>query len=216
MDNIIGKKFGRLTVLDFLHKRKSGHGTLLCICDCGKQTKTVTTYRIISGHTQSCGCMQKEAISKMASTHKMSNTSVYNSWLSMRERCNNKNTICWSNYGGRGISICKEWNESFEKFMEDFGHTFKEGLQIDRINNDGNYELGNVRWVTPKQNSRNRSSNLKITIDGVTKLAIEWAEEYGISDKLLRQRYNRDKIRDKVALLGKRCHGFNKKPFLNT
>ena len=99
----------------------------------------------------------------MKKTHGMSKTPEYNVWNLIKERCKNVED---KRYGGRGISICKEWDESFEKFFAHVGHRPSSTHQIDRINNDGNYEYGNVRWATRKEQAANRISNILISYNG--------------------------------------------------
>lgn len=96
----------------------------------------------------------------------------------MIERCNNPRSTSFKRYGGRGIKVCERWM-SFEAFLSDMG-PLPTGLTIDRIDNDGNYEPGNCRWATVKEQQNNKSSNLKVTIDGVTRTASEWADRAGI------------------------------------
>lgn len=119
---------------------------------------------------------------------------AYDAWSSIKQRCFNPNTPWWHRYGGRGITMCPRW-ESFENFIADVGDPPAPGLQIDRINNDGNYEPGNVRWVTPKINSNNhpkRSVNrfprAFVTIDGVCRSVQEWSELSGIPKRTIHGR----------------------------
>lgn len=112
--------------------------------------------------------------------HGGSKTPEYRLWAGMKERCLNSKSKAWANYGGRGIRICERWANSFSAFIEDIGYRPSPNHTIDRVNNDGNYEPGNVRWATPKEQARNRRDNRLITIDGVTKCAIDWARERGI------------------------------------
>ena len=104
---------------------------------------------------------------------------TYLSWQRMKGRCLNPNDVAYARYGGRGITVCARWLHSFENFLADMGER-PDGLQLDRITNDGNYEPSNCRWVTKRDNARNRSSNVRVTVDGVTRTAVEWAEINGI------------------------------------
>jgi hypothetical protein len=106
---------------------------------------------------------------------------TYLSWQRMKGRCQNPNAADFARYGGRGISVYARWSESFEDFLADMGERPK-GLQLDRIHNDGNYEPGNCRWASKRANARNRSSNVRITLDGVTRTAIEWGELTGLGE----------------------------------
>lgn len=104
---------------------------------------------------------------------------TYLSWQRMKSRCLNPNAVDFTRYGGRGIRVCERWKQSFESFLADIGER-PDGMQIDQIDNNGHYEPSNCRWVTKKQNARNRSSNVLLTVDGVTRTATEWGEETGL------------------------------------
>jgi hypothetical protein len=106
-------------------------------------------------------------------------TRAYRAWETMKSRCYRPNNASYSRYGGRGITVCDVWARSFIKLVEDMGEPLP-GQQLDRINNSGNYEPGNCRWVYPKENGRNRSSNKRLSFGGETKCLSEWAEEYAI------------------------------------
>ena len=107
---------------------------------------------------------------------------LFGVWETMRSRCNNPNREKYKDYGGRGIKVCKEWDESAESFCKwALDNGYKDGLQIDRIDNDGDYEPNNCRWVTPKQNSRNRRNTVNLTLNGVTKSVSEWCETINVS-----------------------------------
>ena len=116
-------------------------------------------------------------------------TPTYLSWQRMKSRCSNPNAVDFARYGGRGIQVCDRWH-SFENFLADMGER-PEGLQLDRINNDGNYEPRNCRWVSKKENARNRSSNIQLTVNCETHTAIEWSEKTGISAAIILGRISR-------------------------
>lgn len=111
---------------------------------------------------------------------------TYLAWLSMRWRCTNRNRRDYVRYGGRGIKVCDRWSH-FANFMADMGLR-PEGMQLDRVNNDGNYEPSNCRWATPKQQARNRSNNNPITFNGETKTRAEWCEQLGLTKHAIRHR----------------------------
>jgi hypothetical protein len=118
--NLIGKRYGKLTVVERTHSTKSGESVWICLCDCGKST-TVTGSNLTTENTKSCGCLRIEKSIKTAKervmTHGMSNTITYCSWASMKERCLNPNSKDFKYYGGRGITICPRWLNSFIKFL---------------------------------------------------------------------------------------------------
>lgn len=111
-------------------------------------------------------------------------TPEYNAWQAMKNRCLNPNVPAYKNYGGRGIKVCNRWIDSFVNFLSDVGPRPK-GMDLDRINNDGNYEPQNVRWASRKTNIRNTRANRLITINGITKCAAQWAEDIGAHDRHL-------------------------------
>jgi hypothetical protein len=117
-------------------------------------------------------------------------TKIHNSWRGMRERCSNPNHVGYKNYGGRGIKVCEEWDNSFDSFLFwAINNGYKEGLTIDRINNNGNYEPYNCRWSDTKTQSINTSRNVHETINGVTKTLKEWANEFNLTYGTLKWRY---------------------------
>lgn len=156
--DISGVVFGRLTVVSESEKRK-GRTSWNCVCECGNKFIAITQ-RLRNGQTTSCGCARVDfasSLGKGAATHRMSNSGIYSSWSSMKTRCSNKNHVAYEQYGGRGISVCDRWNV-FEYFLADMGEK-PYGCSIDRIDTDGNYEPGNCRWATAKEQGRNRRNN---------------------------------------------------------
>jgi predicted DNA-binding protein YlxM (UPF0122 family) len=186
LSNQVGLKYNMLTVLDTF---RNENNTLYanCICECGeKSTVRVTALR--TGNTKSCGCLQK-INHKPHKTHGYTKTPIYQCWRSMIGRCNNKNDKGYKNYGGRGIKVCERWN-NFENFLEDMGEK-PDGLSIDRIDNDGNYEPNNCRWATDKEQMRNRRNTTNIPFNGDQISLVEVAETKGMSKQALRKRINR-------------------------
>lgn len=114
-------------------------------------------------------------------------TPIYKSWSNMISRCYNHNVTHYDRYGGRGIIVCDKW-KTFEGFLKDMQSTYINGLQIDRKNNDGNYEPGNCRWADGKTQCRNRSNNTFLTLNGETKTVAEWTELSGLKSSTFRQR----------------------------
>jgi hypothetical protein len=113
---------------------------------------------------------------------------LYRAWHNMKMRCYNSNVPCYKNYGGRGISVCDEWLK-YENFYQDMHKTYKKGLQLDRINNDGNYSLQNCKWSTAKQNTNNTRRSRYIYFNGCKKTVTEWANYLNIKPSTFRQRY---------------------------
>lgn len=180
MEDLTGKKFNRLTVTNFSHKQDKGRKYFWnCLCDC-KNTIIVRSDHLKNGHTKSCGCLRPETITK----HSLGWSRSYACWFGMKDRCNNPNNKSYHRYGGRGIRVCDEWKD-VEVFIRDMGHPPDTDLQIDRIDNDGDYEPSNCRWVTKEQNARNRSNNRRVDINGRVQTVVEWAREYNIKPSLI-------------------------------
>lgn len=151
----IGDKFTRLTIISTPFTMK-GRKFIKCKCDCNN-TISVRIDKLKSNHTRSCGCLQKEKVSQSSRTHGQSKTRLYQIWCHMKNRCYKDNNSFYEVYGGRGIIICEEWLNSPEVFMEwSNKNGYSDNLQIDRINNNGNYSPNNCRWVSCSENIRNQ------------------------------------------------------------
>ena len=172
--NLAGKTFGRLKVIKQVKERKNKQIYWECQCVCG-QTAIIRGNRLSSGITKSCGCLAKEITKKRSITHNMSYTSEYAIWASMIHRCTNSNNRAFKNYGGRGITVCDDWRHDFMAFYNHVGKRPSPKHSIDRIDNDGNYEPGNVRWTTEQKQHNNTRKNHKITLHGHTMSISEWA-----------------------------------------
>jgi hypothetical protein len=152
--NLVGRKFGRLTVRS-LAKPHGKKRRWLCFCDCSK-TSIAFTHDLIRGAHQSCGCLQKERASATSTTHGRTKTREYEAWSRIIARCEDPAHPRFKDYGGRGIRICEQWRRSFTQFLSDVGPRPSKKHSIDRINNDGHYEPGNVRWSTATEQARNQ------------------------------------------------------------
>ena len=201
-----GDRFGRLTVIGpagFIERPKKKRGSnyiwhkpvYLCQCDCGN-TCTVAHYHLAQGQTKSCGCLVDEhtkSLTKHGDKRSRYRSRLYVIWSGIIERCRNPRSPNWKNYGARGITICPEWEESYQTFKDwALSHGYKDGLTIDRIDNDGDYSPDNCRWVTAAEQARNRRTNRPITIGGETLLASDWARRIGAaSSGIINQRLAR-------------------------
>lgn len=183
---LAGKRFGRLVVLCRATVPGSRNAVWRCQCDCGNTTLGAAGNL---GKTKfSCGCLASEVhtatlnINRLARRHLhgMSRTPEWSVWSAMKDRCLNPRNVRYPRYGGRGIKVCKRWLTSFENFISDMGLRPSKRHSIDRIDNDKNYEPRNCHWALNKTQSRNRSTNLRIEIKGITLCVEEWCETLGI------------------------------------
>lgn len=152
------KKFGKLVAIRPTEKRNRGSVVWECKCECGNSA-FVSSYNLLKGYTKSCGCIRVSLLKSglIRRTHGKRNLSLYWVWTTMKQRCLNPKNPKYKRYGMRGISISKDWM-NFENFYNDMHKLYIKGLQIDRINNDGNYCKENCRWVTSKVNNNNKSN----------------------------------------------------------
>lgn len=178
-----GQRFGRLVVLDS-HKTIDGVTYWECICDCGNHSN-VSTIKLTSGHTKSCGCLIKETTGEINKTHGKSNTRLYRIYQGMKARCYRKSTHNYFRYGGRGITVCDEWLDDFMNFYNwSMENGYSDGLSIDRIDNNGNYCPNNCRWVTATYQANNRRTSRYITVDGEKMTVAMFAKKYEINSQL--------------------------------
>jgi len=188
--DIKGHKFGRLMVLEDVGRDKREEVLWRCICECGNEMVALGG-NLRSGHTQSCGCLNKEICAEAHTTHGLSKTSEYHIWLGMIQRCHNPDNHAFKWYGARGIKVCDRWRYSFENFFEDMGKKPSDKYTIDRIDNDGDYCPENCKWVTRKEQANNTRSNSRHEFNGVVKNISGWADEYGMNYKTLYSRLER-------------------------
>lgn len=169
---------------------------------CGDEDKWYFDYAL--GSTKSCGCARAELVRKANSTHgetlHKTHSKEYRTWRSMRRRCRDVGSGSYCRYGALGITVCERWAHSFENFLEDVGRAPSEQHTIDRIDYTKNYEPGNVKWSTPKEQANNRKSSAFFTGFGKTQTLQQWAEEYGIRQGTLWARLNNSKLSLEEAL----------------
>src|SRR5689334_18932234 len=174
--DLTGRRFGRLVVSAY-----AGKASWECVCDCGN-TRRVLGKSLRGSNTQSCGCYMRERNSEAHRKHGKRDATEYRIWSLMKDRCLNKGGAAYKNWGGRGITICKSWVDSFEQFMAAMGPR-PPGGELDRIDNDGPYEPSNCRWADRVTQANNKRNNVKIEVFGETRTVAQWAREYGISEK---------------------------------
>lgn len=197
--DLTGLVFGRLTVLQRQPNSAHGHARWECKCECGVVT-IKTGSSLTNGNTRSCGCLKAEtAVANLptpeecranSTKHGWAKTQTWSTWRAMLSRCYCKTDTGFPSYGGKGINVCERWRESFENFLHDMGPR-PDGLTIERKDWKKSYTPDNCKWATVKEQARNRRSNRKLTLNGVTRLLIEWAEETGIPMKYIHKRLDR-------------------------
>lgn len=198
VENIVGQKFGRLTVIENLNVNSHGSTLHRCLCDCGNE-KIVPKSYLKSGHTQSCGCLQTER----HTTHSKSQTRLYNIFCGMKKRCYNKASKFYPYYGGKGVTICDEWLNDFNCFFDwAMANGYDDELSIDRIDVDGNYEPLNCRWATRQEQSNNTTKNIYIVYKGTTQTLSQWSRETKIPMTTLNRRYKQKKDEEDLFYKG--------------
>lgn len=179
--NLVGEKYGRWTVCEEIPERnKNGLVMYKCRCDCGVE-RVMMGSKLKRGLSKSCGCWSVELTKVRNKTHGLSKHPLYTVWGNMIDRCTNEKLSCYKNYGGRGITYFKEWEDAPDKFIkwcEDNG--WQRGLEVDRRDNNGHYVPDNIRFLTHKEQQRNTRKNVFYTHEGQTKCLSEWAEYLGI------------------------------------
>lgn len=193
MEDLIGKRFGKLTVIKYSHKDKKSNTYWLCKCDCGGEN-IVRRNHLLSGGVKSCGCVIYE---KREVTHGLysRNPRLNKIYDGMIDRCYKTYRNCYKNYGARGIRVCDEWLNNPKKFEEwALKNGYQEKLTIDRIDVNGSYEPNNCRWVDNKTQCRNKRNNRYITYNGETRCLSEWCELYNFTESAVRHWVERRKI----------------------
>lgn len=196
-NDLTNKKFGRLTVANIRNKNKNNEIIWLCKCECGNtlwvKSKNLTRS---ARPTRSCGCIKKELNKTRGIKHNKRHTRLYGIWAGIKRRCYNPQEKMYKYYGGRGIKVCDEWLNDFEKFNEwAFANGYDENAKrgectIDRINVDGDYEPSNCRWISMKAQNLNKGTNRVIELNGENKCLSEWLQITGVSSTSFYRRLN--------------------------
>jgi hypothetical protein len=191
--DLTGLKFGRWLVLGTATTKPNGHHYWRCQCECGV-IREVYHCSLTRDLSHSCGCYQSDKAAIMRYEHGYScrnhRNPTYTTWASMKGRCLNPNDGSYPRYGGRGITVCDRWRDSFEAFLADMGERPTHHHSLERIDNDGPYAPGNCRWATKVEQARNRRSSHLVTFNGETKTMAEWADATGLSQHLVERRLN--------------------------
>ena len=198
--DLTGLRFGKLVVLRRAENRK-GRVCWECECECGRKLVTRGD-NLTSGRTQSCGCYNRARSSSAHTRHGESDTRIYNIWRKMKSRCATKIGRTFKDYGGRGITVCQEWLDSFEAFRDwALENGYRDDLTIDRKDVNGPYSPENCRWATQKEQTNNRRCTATLSYMGETRTIKEWSELTGINYQTLlwrkKQNWSAEKILNK-------------------
>lgn len=196
--DLTGNTYGKLLVLERSGSDKHRNALWKCVCACGNVV-VISGRSLRTGHTRSCGCSTGEFISDAKSTTKkisLQYPRIYSIWCHMRRRCNDPKDKRYQRYGGRGITICDEWNDFAVFLIWALENGYSDELEIDRINNDGNYEPENCRWTTDIVQARNKGNCIYQQIDGKTMTLSEIAEQYHMNKSTIYHRYHVQKLRN--------------------
>lgn len=190
--DITGKKYGRLTVIRRLENAPKGVVRWECKCDCGN-VAIVRSGDLKNGAVKSCGCLRSD-IGKRSTTHGMSKTRLYQTWVNIRGRCCRTNNPAYSLYGGRGIMICDDWKNSFEAFARwALANGYQDDLTIERIDYNKGYMPENCKWISMGEQANNRRSNVSITFNNETHNLSQWCKIYGKEYNLVYNRIHKNK-----------------------
>ena len=190
--DLVGLTFGRLKVKHFSHVDSKRRACWICECECGG-LKTASTWHLRRARVQSCGCLHSEAARKQGLANRtvpIECQSEYTTWLNIKARCLNPKSHNYKDYGGRGVSVCSNWKNDFARFLQDVGKKPTPDHQLDRINNDRNYEPGNVRWATKIENANNKRNSRFLTYNDETLTIAQWARKVGIKVYTIHTRLN--------------------------
>lgn len=212
--DITGVRFGKLVAICFDSEYRYPGGSRterwLCKCDCGN-TVSVLRKGLLSGNTKSCGCSISEINRKRLTVHGGKGTKLYEVWCSIKGRCYNGKNRAFKHYGARGIAMCDEWRVNYASFRKwSYSNGYAEGLTIDRINVNGNYEPDNCRWVDMTVQANNRTNSIEITYNGETHTCSEWARITGINYDTLNNRYHAGMSPEDILSKGKHKTGLKK------
>lgn len=181
-EDLTGRKFGRLKVVRFAGRKRRNERTTNklweCRCDCG--ARAIVEHGTLVHQTRSCGCAQRESVAARNYKHGLCGHPLHLKWGWMKTRCHCKRARDYRHYGGRGIYVCDAWRNSFLAFYNDMIGTWRPGLEIERIDNDGPYVKWNCRWATRAEQTNNSRSNVVLVHDGKARTVSQWSDIVGI------------------------------------
>ncbi len=194
--NMVGRIFGRWKVLsEDPIRTRSGTVKYLCMCECGNM-KSVSGSILRKGESTSCGCYNRDVITKEAPVYK---ERLHNVWNSMKQRCNNPRDKAYKNYGSRGIKVCESWSKDYLAFRKwALSSGYKQGLWLDRIDNEKGYCPENCRWTSPGLQARNKRTTVMVEIDGVSKCITDWSAYSGVPACTIARRMELGWTKDKL------------------
>lgn len=201
--DLTGQRFGRLVVIkrteDIFDKAGRRYINWECLCDCGNVTYVTTNN--LHGKTTSCGCYLKEVAGKQTLKHGYRKTRLYTIYNSMKQRCNNPNNSGYKNYGGRGIKVCKEWNkpDGLKEFAEwAFSNGYEDGLTLERIDVNGNYEPNNCCWIPLSKQAKNTRRSVKVTYKGEEMIMSDFARLTNIDHRIVSRELKKGKTPEEI------------------
>lgn len=187
--DLTGKQFGRWKVVKFSHTNTHRAACWECKCSCGN-SKVVNSGCLIEGTSKSCGCLKIDKAKEQNKTHDLSGSPEYRIWAGIKGRCNNPNNYSAKDYGLRGIELCDKWND-FTNFYQDMGKRPSKSHTIERVDNDGNYELSNCVWATRLEQANNRRNNVFLTHNNKKQTISQWGRELGLPRQTISYRLKR-------------------------
>lgn len=197
--DIKGKKYNRLKVLKRVKNDKYGNAKWKCKCDCGNVVQVLGT-DLRNNHTKSCGCLQKEIVKKNSTIHGYSKTRIYRIWHAMKSRCQNKNHSAYKDYGAKGISVCKKWEDP-KKFIDwAFRNGYKKDLTLERIDINKNYNPTNCTFVTKSEQNRNTSRNIFFRFKEIKITLAQLARKLNIGRSTLYRWYHKENLRNEELI----------------
>lgn len=180
----IGSSFNRLTIINVISGNK-----VTALCSCGN-TKVLNVCHIRTGRVKSCGCLQRDNLSKRLTTHNLSNHPLYTVWINMKSRCYKENNDRYKRYGGRGITVCDSWFDFHNFYSWAIANGWELGLTIERKELNNNYTPDNCTWIKKEVQQKNTSRSRLITFDNRTMTITDWAQTLGIKTQTLFARIN--------------------------
>lgn len=179
VSSYIGRRFGKLTVKEYIDK--TSHHRFKCVCDCGNE-KIIIINSLTRGLTTSCGCVRSQKSKERLTTHGLSNTRLANIWDKMKERCHNPNHQAYNNYGGRGIYVCDEWRTDFMSFYNwAVANGYSSNLTLERVNSNKGYNPDNCTWISKADQAKNTRRVKHYTLFGETKILADWFRDERIT-----------------------------------